>query len=283
MELSRLASAEPIVAVVRGEHLIRFDDDRVATLRGGRPADLPQPGEGGLPLSCSRTCRWSSCCDERHDDLARALQAQPRADVDRPARRPPRSGRRGLARGRRRPGRACRAAAPARPCAGSRCRRRGRSGARRGRARRSASEVAAVGARQVADPDARRERVLEPVLLDHAEHGAHEPVGAPAPPRAVGDPLAHRVPGEPVRPLRGQLHAAPQRAVPPHARPARSGGRRSPAPDARAAGAAPGSGARAPPGRRARSSARRRRGVGPHPHCARQSGLRFSANARTPS
>ena len=35
MELSRLASAEPIVAVVRGEHLIRFDDDRVATLRAG--------------------------------------------------------------------------------------------------------------------------------------------------------------------------------------------------------------------------------------------------------
>jgi voltage-gated potassium channel len=35
MELARLASAEPIVAVVRGEHLIRFDDDRVATLRAG--------------------------------------------------------------------------------------------------------------------------------------------------------------------------------------------------------------------------------------------------------
>ena len=33
--LSRLASAEPIVAVVRGEHLIRFDDDRVATLQAG--------------------------------------------------------------------------------------------------------------------------------------------------------------------------------------------------------------------------------------------------------
>jgi voltage-gated potassium channel len=35
MELVRLASAEPIVAVVRGEHLFRFDDDRVATLEAG--------------------------------------------------------------------------------------------------------------------------------------------------------------------------------------------------------------------------------------------------------
>jgi voltage-gated potassium channel len=35
MELARLASAEPIVAVVRGEHLFRFDDDRVATLQAG--------------------------------------------------------------------------------------------------------------------------------------------------------------------------------------------------------------------------------------------------------
>ena len=35
MELARLASAEPIVAVVRGEHLHRFDDDRVATLQRG--------------------------------------------------------------------------------------------------------------------------------------------------------------------------------------------------------------------------------------------------------
>ena len=46
MELATLASAEPIVAVVRGEHLHRFDDPRVATLETGRPADLPQPGEG---------------------------------------------------------------------------------------------------------------------------------------------------------------------------------------------------------------------------------------------
>jgi voltage-gated potassium channel len=35
IELSRLAGAEPIVAVVRGEHLHRFDDERVATLRAG--------------------------------------------------------------------------------------------------------------------------------------------------------------------------------------------------------------------------------------------------------
>ena len=35
MELARLATAEPIVAVVRGEHLHRFDDDRVATLQRG--------------------------------------------------------------------------------------------------------------------------------------------------------------------------------------------------------------------------------------------------------
>jgi len=35
MSLARLASAEPIVAVVRGEHVLRFDDDRVAELREG--------------------------------------------------------------------------------------------------------------------------------------------------------------------------------------------------------------------------------------------------------
>jgi voltage-gated potassium channel len=35
MPLARLASAEPIVAVVRGEHLLRFDDERVATLEAG--------------------------------------------------------------------------------------------------------------------------------------------------------------------------------------------------------------------------------------------------------
>ena len=35
MELATLASAEPIVAVVRGEHLLRFDDPRVATLERG--------------------------------------------------------------------------------------------------------------------------------------------------------------------------------------------------------------------------------------------------------
>jgi voltage-gated potassium channel len=35
MDLATLASAEPIVAVVRGEHLLRFDDERVATLQEG--------------------------------------------------------------------------------------------------------------------------------------------------------------------------------------------------------------------------------------------------------
>ena len=35
MELARLAGVEPIVAVVRAEHLHRFDDDRVATLQRG--------------------------------------------------------------------------------------------------------------------------------------------------------------------------------------------------------------------------------------------------------
>jgi voltage-gated potassium channel len=35
VELAGLASAEPIVAVVRGEHLLRFDDPRVATLEEG--------------------------------------------------------------------------------------------------------------------------------------------------------------------------------------------------------------------------------------------------------
>jgi voltage-gated potassium channel len=34
-ELSTIASVEPIVAVVRGEHLLRFDDDRVAILEKG--------------------------------------------------------------------------------------------------------------------------------------------------------------------------------------------------------------------------------------------------------
>jgi len=35
MELAKLATAEPIVAVVRGEHVLRFDDERVAELREG--------------------------------------------------------------------------------------------------------------------------------------------------------------------------------------------------------------------------------------------------------
>jgi voltage-gated potassium channel len=35
MELATLASAEPIVAVVRGEHVLRFDDERVAKLQQG--------------------------------------------------------------------------------------------------------------------------------------------------------------------------------------------------------------------------------------------------------
>ena len=35
MSLAKLASAEPIVAVVRGEHVLRFDDPRVAELREG--------------------------------------------------------------------------------------------------------------------------------------------------------------------------------------------------------------------------------------------------------
>jgi len=35
MELAKLATVEPIVAVVRGEHLLRFDDERVATLEQG--------------------------------------------------------------------------------------------------------------------------------------------------------------------------------------------------------------------------------------------------------
>jgi voltage-gated potassium channel len=35
MELSRLAAVEPVVAVVRGEHVLRFDDERVAALQEG--------------------------------------------------------------------------------------------------------------------------------------------------------------------------------------------------------------------------------------------------------
>jgi voltage-gated potassium channel len=35
MDLARLAYTEPIIAVVRGEHVLRFDDDRVATLQNG--------------------------------------------------------------------------------------------------------------------------------------------------------------------------------------------------------------------------------------------------------
>ena len=35
MPLAQLASAEPIVAVVRGEHVLRFDDERVAVLQEG--------------------------------------------------------------------------------------------------------------------------------------------------------------------------------------------------------------------------------------------------------
>jgi voltage-gated potassium channel len=47
MELSRLASAEPIVAVVRGEHLIRLDDDRVATLQAGDRLICLSPAKEG--------------------------------------------------------------------------------------------------------------------------------------------------------------------------------------------------------------------------------------------
>jgi len=35
MPLSRLAAAEPVVGVVRGERVLRFDDERVAELHEG--------------------------------------------------------------------------------------------------------------------------------------------------------------------------------------------------------------------------------------------------------
>jgi len=51
MELSRLATAEPIVAVVRGEHLFRFDDDRVATLQAGDRLICLSPAKSGGPAT----------------------------------------------------------------------------------------------------------------------------------------------------------------------------------------------------------------------------------------
>ena len=49
MELAKLASVEPIVAVVRGEHLLRFDDARVETLQAGDRLICLSPAKGDKP------------------------------------------------------------------------------------------------------------------------------------------------------------------------------------------------------------------------------------------
>lgn len=46
MEAAALATAEPIVAVVRGEQLLRFDDERVATLQEGDRLICLSPAKG---------------------------------------------------------------------------------------------------------------------------------------------------------------------------------------------------------------------------------------------
>ena len=141
--------------------------------------------------------------DERHDDPARALQAQARADVDRPGARGHEAVDQVLRERRGRPGRACRRAARARRRAGSRRRRRARSGATRGRARRSARRTRRRGgARGRRSRRAARAGGRAGTRASTSSERADEPVGAPAPPAAVGRALEHRVPREPVRALR---------------------------------------------------------------------------------
>jgi voltage-gated potassium channel len=51
MDLAALAIAEPIVAVVRGEHVFRFDDGHVATLQAGDRLICLSPAKSGGPAA----------------------------------------------------------------------------------------------------------------------------------------------------------------------------------------------------------------------------------------
>ena len=79
MKLASLAVVEPVIAVVRGEHVLRFDDERVAELRRKRVWPICP-----TPRSAQREphVQVVVVVHERHDPLARPVQARRRADVD---------------------------------------------------------------------------------------------------------------------------------------------------------------------------------------------------------
>ena len=74
------------------------------------------------------------------------------------------------------------------------------------------AEVAAVRPAQIADADPGCAGMGGRVGVDHAQRGAHEVVGSPAPPGPVGRAPADRVPGEVVGALGGQPDAPDQPA-----------------------------------------------------------------------
>ena len=74
------------------------------------------------------------------------------------------------------------------------------------------AEVAAVRPAQIADAHPRGARMGGRVGVDHAQRGAHEVVGSPAPPGSVGRAPVDRVPGEEMGALGGQPHS-PQQAA----------------------------------------------------------------------
>ena len=97
VKLAALAAVEPVVAVVRGEHVLRFDDERVAELlEGDRLICLSSVKEALAEREPD--VQVVVVVHERHDAPARAASGRRRADVDRPSRPRPRSGRRAPAR-----------------------------------------------------------------------------------------------------------------------------------------------------------------------------------------
>lgn len=71
-------------------------------------------------------------------------------------------------------------------------------------------EVAALWTTQIAHAHPGSPRMLSGVPAHDPEHGAHETVGAVAPPPAVRRSSAYRVPREEVPPLARQAHASDQ-------------------------------------------------------------------------
>ncbi len=73
-------------------------------------------------------------------------------------------------------------------------------------------EVPAAGTRKVSKPDARGVRIGGPVPTQRGHEGAHQAIGTPPPPAAIGDLTGDRVPSEKVASVRRQLDAAAQKS-----------------------------------------------------------------------